>query len=158
MLLDCVSSFSALHQTTEACLGDTLTFECSTERAIATVFQGDLLDCNVTFNEIVLLHSRFNNTPAGASGTCNSGRIRGYSLPINDSEPCYTSQLHVTVSPDMTRKSIKCVDDNGTIAEEVGNYLIEQCHVTTVTTIAPSTGKLVIHVGTFNIQNCINFI
>ena len=107
-LLDCVSSFDAFNQTIEACLGDNLTFECSTKRATATVFQGDLLDCNVTSNEIVLLHSRFSNISATASGICNNGTVHGYSLPINDSEPCYTctSQLHVTVSPDMIGKKL----------------------------------------------------
>ena len=135
-----------------------MTFECSTERAIATVFQGDLLDCIVTFNEIVLLHSRFSNTSATASGICNNGKVHGHSLPINDSEPCYTSQLHVTVSPDMIGKRIICAYDNGTTAKEIGNYLIEQYHATTVTTIALSTGKFVIHVGIYNIQNRINFI
>ena len=84
----------------------------------------------------------------GASGTCNSGRVRGHSLPINDSEPCYTSQLHVTVSTDMIGKRITCVDDNGATTNEIGNFVIEQCHATIVTTIiAPSTGKVVIHVG-----------
>jgi hypothetical protein len=60
------------------------------------------------------------------------------------------------ISPDIIgKKIIKCIYDNGTIAEEIGNYSIKQCHTTTVTTIAPSTGKLVIHVGTFDIQNYI---
>ena len=139
--LGCMSSFNQLNQTTEACLGNTLTFECSTAGGSgSTVFQGDLLDCN----RIVLLHSRFSNMSA-ATRSCNSGRVRGYSLPINDSEPCYTSRLHVMVSPDMIGKNIICVDDNGTTTNEIGNFSIEQCH-TAITTIAPSNGKLVIHV------------
>ena len=140
-----MSNFNQLNQTTEACLGDTLTFECSTAgRLGSTVFQGDLLDCD----GIILLHSRFSNMSAATSETCNNGRIRGYSLPINDSEPCYTSQLHVTVSPDMTGKSIICVDDNGTTANQIGNFSIEQCHAALVTKTAQSlsTGKLIIHV------------
>ena len=150
--LDCISSFNQLNQTTEACLhvGDNLTFECSTVPGSgAIVFQGDLLDCNDSSNEIVLAHSRFNNTSAGASGTCNSGKVRGYSLSINSSEPCHSSQLHIMVSPDMMGKSIICVDDNGTTTEEIGNFSIEECHTMTNTTIAPSTGKLIyiIHVG-----------
>ena len=134
-----MSYFNQLNQTTEACLGDTLTFECSTVGGSgSTVFQGDLLDCN----GIVLLHSRFGNMSAA---TCNNGTVRGYSLPTNDSEPCYTSQLHVTVSPDMIGKSIICVDDNGTTANQIGNFSIEQCHATIVTKTALSTGKLIIH-------------
>ena len=111
------------------------------------MFQGDLLDCSSFSNEIVLAHSRFNNMPAAISGACNSGRVCGYSLPINDSEPCYTSQLHVMVSPDMIGKNIICANDSGAIANEIGNFSIEQCHVKTVTTIAPLTGKCVIHMG-----------
>ena len=119
------------------------------------MFLGDLLDCNDSSNEIVLAHSLFSNMPAATSKLCNGGKVRGHSLPINDSEPCYTSQLHVTVSPDMVGKSIICVDDDGATTNEIGNFSIEQCH-TTITTITPSTGKLVIHVG--KLQNCTNTI
>ena len=122
-------------------------FECSTAPGLgATVFQGDLLDCNHSSNEIILTHSRF-DMPSGASDICNNGRVRGYSLPTNDSEACYTLQLHVIVSPDMIGKSIKCTYDNGATTNEIGNFLIEQCHSMIATTIAPSTGKYVIHVG-----------
>ena len=146
--IDCISSFNLLNQTTEACLGDILTFECSTAPGLGvTVFQGDLLDCNYSFNKIVLAHSRFSNTSAATSETCNNGRIRGYSLPINGSEPCYISQLHVMISSDMIGKSIICIDDSGTTANEIGNFLIEQCHATIVTKTVLSTGKLIIHVG-----------
>ena len=118
------------------------------------MFQGDLLNCTSSSDEIALLHSRFNMS---TSGICNSGRVRGHSLATNDSrlatndsKQCYTSRLYVMVSPDMIGKSITCAYDNGTIAEPIGNYSIEQCHVTTVTTIALSTGKFVIHMGINN--------
>ena len=113
------------------------------------MFQGDLLDCH----GIILLYNRFSSMPAATSETCNNGRVRGYSLPINDSEPCYTSQLHVMVSPDMIGKRITCAYDSGVTLTEVGNYSIEQCHTTTVTTIATFTGKL-----EFMWENYINFI
>jgi hypothetical protein len=58
----------------------------------------------------------------------------------------------------MVGKSIICVDDDGATTNEIGNYTIEECHTTTVTIVAPSTGKLVIHVGIFDIQNFINLI
>jgi hypothetical protein len=48
----------------------------------------------------------------------------------------------------MIGKSIKCAYDNGTTTKAIGNYSIEECLSTIVTTIAPSTGKHVIHVGT----------
>ena len=123
-------------------------FACSiAEGGGLTVFQGNLLECDSSRNEIALLHSRFNTTSAATNGTCNNGRVHGYSLPINDSEPCYISQLYVMVNPDMIGKSIKCAYDNGTTAKEIGNFSIEQCHAMAVTIIALSTGKLVIHVG-----------
>jgi hypothetical protein len=62
------------------------------------------------------------------------------------------------VSPDMIGKSITCVVDDGLKEKVIGNYSIEECHATTVTTKAPSTGKHVIHVGIFNVLNFINFI
>ena len=107
------------------------------------MFQGEFLDCNSLPNEIVLLHSRFSIMPAG---TCNGGKVYGHSLSFNDTEACYTSQLHVMVCLDMIGKCIICVNDNGTTTEEIGNFSIEKCHATIVTTTAPSTGKLVTHV------------
>ena len=107
------------------------------------LFQGDLLDCNNFPNEIILAHTQF-DMPTGTSKICNSGRVHGHSLSTNGSGPCYTSQLHIMVSPDMIGKSITCVNDNGITFNQIGNFSIEQCH-TTITMIAPSTGKLVIH-------------
>ena len=107
------------------------------------MFQGDSLDCNSEPNEIVLIHSRFSTMPAG---TCNGGKIYGYSLSFNDTEACYTSQLHVVVSPDMIGKSIICIDDNGTTTNEIGNFTIEQCHATIVTKTTLNFGKLIIHI------------
>ena len=135
---------------TEACLGDSLIFECSTTAGSisgATVFQGDLLDYNDSSYEIVLLHNRFSNMSAATSETCNSGRVCGYSLPINGSEPYYTSQLRVVVSPDMIGKNIVCAYDDGATVNEIGNFSIEQCHAATVITIAPLTSKCAIHMG-----------
>ena len=150
LFLDCISSFDPLNQTTEACLGDTLIFECRiTAGSIsgATVFQGDLLDSNDSSNEIALIHNRFSNMSAATSETCNSWRVCGYSVPINGSEPCYISQLRVMVSPDMIGKNIICAYDSGATVNEIGNFSIEQCHVKIVTTIATLTGKRVIHMG-----------
>ena len=49
---DCISSFN---KTMQACLGDNLILECSTaEEAGSTVFQGDLLNCSSSHNEIAL--------------------------------------------------------------------------------------------------------
>jgi hypothetical protein len=53
----------------------------------------------------------------------------------------------------MVGKNILCIEDDGATDNEIGNILIEQSCAMTVTTIATSTGKLVIHAGTFNVQN-----
>ena len=147
-------SFSQLNTTTQPCFGYNLTLECSTPERVhgSTVFQGDLLDCSNLPNEILLLHKYF-NTYGGTSGTCNSGKVHAQSLPLDNQEPCYNSELHIMVSPDMIGKSIKCVDDDGAIVKEIGNFTIGQCYTVTATSVTPSTGKLVIHVVTFNIQN-----
>lgn len=145
-LLDCTSSFDQL-TTQGPCPESNLLLECSAERTLLTVFRGSLLNCSNTNNEITLLHSRFNTT-SGTNGTCNNGRILGYSLPDNTSSNCYISQLCITVTPDIIGKTIECAYDNGT-TEIIGSYLIgeTQCYTTTFTTITPSTGKFLIHVG-----------
>lgn len=134
-----------------ACPGFNLVLECSTEPGgPLTVFQGNLINCSNTNNEITLLHSRF-NALTEIHGICNNGTILGYSLPVNTSSSCYISQLLITVTPDMIGKTIQCVYDNGVTTKEIGNFSIERtrCHKMSVTT-APSTGKLSIHVGIFS--------
>ena len=149
-LSDCTSHFSRLNETTWACPGLNLVFECSVivDGVLgSTVFHGDLLDCN----EIALLHHRFNGS-VGTNGTCNKGKVLGYSLPVYNSNNCYTSLLRIMVTPGMTGKSITCAYDNGTTVKQIGNFTIEeiQCYTTAVMTITPSTGKLLIHEGLFS--------
>lgn len=154
-LSDCVhvSSFNRLNETTQARLGSNLVFECSitVETVGSTVFLGGILDCNSSSNEIILIHSRFNMS-TGTSKTCNNGKVVGYSLPVYNSNNCYTSLLRITVTQDMIGKSITCVYDNGRTTKEIGSFSMEeiQCYTTTVTTITPSTGKLLIHAGLFS--------
>ena len=144
-LSDCISSFNLLNETTPACPGLNLVLECSTKRGGSTVFHGNLLNCHNTNNEIALLHSRF-NTSTGINATCNNGTILGYSLPANASSNCYTSQLHITITPSMVGKKIQCVYDNGVTTDVIGNFSIEgtQCYTMTVTIVTPTstTGKL----------------
>lgn len=141
----CISSFRVLSNTTEVCQGFSLVLECSTKGEGSTVFNGNLLNCS-RLNEIALLHSRF-NTPTGTSGTCNNGKVLGYSLPVDNSSNCYTSLLCIMVTPDMIEKSIRCAHDNGTAIKEIGNISIEitQC-CRTVITITPTTGKPLLEV------------
>ena len=123
-LSDCISSFNLPNETTPACPGFNSVLECSTDRGGSTLFHGNLLNCHYTNSEIALLHSQF-NTSTGINATCNNGTILGYSLPANTSSNCYTSQLHITVSPSMVGKKIQCVHDNGVTTDVIGNFSIE---------------------------------
>ena len=129
---DCIPSFNLSNKTTEACEGFSLVLECSTRGIGATVFEGDLLNCSNTDNDIALLHNRFTN---GTNGTCNDDKILGQSLSINDSSNCYTSLLCIMVSPDMVGKNIRCVHDNSeTGLKEIGNFSIPSNTTATTTT------------------------
>ena len=61
--------------------------------------------------ELVLLHSRF-HLSRGAIGSCNNRVIVARSVSVEDNH--YTSQLNVTVIPDIVGKTIECTSDNGT--------------------------------------------
>ena len=89
------------------CPGDTLSYECTVTGASTTIWRGSAFNC-YRYNEIVLLHSRFDT---GTYGTCNNGAIvaRGLSIEGNN----YTSQLNVSVTPNTVGKTIECGSDNG---------------------------------------------
>ena len=93
------------------------------------------MNCHMSSNEIVLLHSRFNNSN-DTIGTCNNGQVLGQSLPTDDLNDCYTSLLCIMVTPDMIGKTVSCSQDNGNSEEQVGNYLIQPISTT------PFTGNL----------------
>ena len=59
-------------------------------------------------DEILLSHPLYNHTE-GTAGTCNNGDIEGQSLGVQGNH--YTSQLNVTVTPDIVGKTITCVYD-----------------------------------------------
>ena len=69
-------------------------------RGGATLWRGTAFDC--TSGQIFLLHAR-----SPSSATCNNGNIvaRG----ILDAYGTYTSQLNVTVTPDVAGKRVKCI-------------------------------------------------
>ena len=92
-----------------ACPGDILTYECTVTGGPggSTVWTGTVFSC--TYNEISLLHSRF-NTSGGAVGQCDNGAIKGYSIGVEGNN--YTSQLNVTVTPNTVGKRISCIHDS----------------------------------------------
>ena len=94
--------------------GYTLTYECTVVSGPggATVWRGTVLNCTMSDHEIVLLHSRF-ESDRGTLRTCNNGAIVGQSLRVENNS-CYTSQLNITVSPEMIGETIECAHDHGT--------------------------------------------
>jgi hypothetical protein len=50
--------------------------------------------------------------------------VLGQSLPIEVSRNCYTSLLCITVTPDIIGKIVVCASDNGTVENEIGNYMV----------------------------------
>ena len=66
-------------------------------------------DCTETSeSEIILSHWRFED---GVTKTCNDGAIVAYSTEVTNNSSCYSSQLNVTVSPEMYNGTIECIVD-----------------------------------------------
>lgn len=93
------------------CLGETLSYQCTTQGAISTVWQGSAFQC--ISSNILLRHSQY-TTPQGASGICNDGLITGNSLRIEEHN-CYTSQLNVTISEGLNGQTVQCATSGGQV-------------------------------------------
>ena len=103
------------------CPGDTLTYECTAMGGGSTVWTGTFFfDCLATTKDTVLLHRRFLST-TGTSATCNNGAIVARSLSVEGNN--YTSQLNVTVTPDIGAKLMKCYD-NRTAEATLSSWVI----------------------------------
>ena len=91
------------------CPGDIIAFVCSVSGGAATVWKGSIFtDCLETSeNEIILSHRRFEH---GITKTCNDGAIVAYSTEVTNNSS-YSSQLNVTVSPEMHNGTIECIED-----------------------------------------------
>ena len=102
------------------CPGDKLIFECAVEGGVATIWQGIALECDISYDEIVLLHSRFNTS---TSSSCSSEAVVGMSIGVENN--LYISQLVVRVKDRMNMRQVKCVRDDGNRAD-----LIRQQNIT----------------------------
>ena len=89
------------------CPGDTLTYECTVTGGAVIVWTGSAIHCPYTSDEIVLIHGRFNG-----SKLCNDGAIVARSLFAECNY--FTSQLNVTITPDIAGKRVVCLHFNGT--------------------------------------------
>ena len=110
------------------CPGDQLILKCTVTsgKAGTTIFRKipSFTDCSVTDTteqEIVLLHSKFNDNIAAI--TCNNNSIVGRSLKIENGSR-YASQLQVTISSELVGGIIECLHDNGIAISLVGNITI----------------------------------
>ncbi len=78
---------------------------------VITVWSGTAFDCPSSNNIIALLHSLYS---VGTAGICTNGVISGNGTSVDTSgaEPCYTSELSVTISPNMDGQTVGCTRDN----------------------------------------------
>ena len=97
------------------CPGDTLPYECTAMGFGATIWTGSALHCPSVNNDIVLIHTRFNES--GQYFSCNAGAIVARILSIEGNN--FTSELIVTVTPATAGKTIACVSDNGTRTKQI---------------------------------------
>ena len=87
------------------CPEDILVFLCSVNVGGATIWKGSIFNCPRTGNEIALRHSALEN----AAGTCNDGNIVAYNIDVTNNT--HSSQLNVTVSPEMHNEMVECIHD-----------------------------------------------
>ena len=67
--------------------------------------------CSGLNSHISLRHSKFNASEK-PYGECNNGAIAARAIGVVDNH--YTSQLNVTLSPEMNNRTMECIYDNGT--------------------------------------------
>ncbi len=91
------------------CPGDVETYICTVVGGGVTVWSGTAFDCPPV-NAIQLAHVLYSG---GTAGTCTSGAISGNGTSVDTSgaEPCYTSELSVTVSANMDGQTVVCTRD-----------------------------------------------
>ena len=102
------------------CPGDILTYECTVLGGSGglTVWKGDFFHCSNGIQQIELVHVQLMEGDF-SSRTCNDGSIVAKIVRVeNDS---FISQLNVTLTHNITGRSIECISDNGTTTESVGS-------------------------------------
>ena len=114
------SEFKSLSRSDCVCPENLIIYQCSIVGAGTTVWQGTAFQCSGLNRHISLRHSKF-NTSEKPFGECNNGAITARAIGVVDNN--YTSQLNVTVSPELNNKTVECVYDNGT-EEIVGSDIL----------------------------------
>ena len=103
------------------CPGYIVTYECTVMGGLGTVWRGSAFNCEISANEIVLLHSRFGLSDRDYTKTCNNGAISGYGVTVSNG--FYTSQVNVTISRELIGKTIECAHFGGSL-QAVGSLTI----------------------------------
>ena len=89
------------------CPEDIVVFVCSVSGGVATVWRGSIFNCPSSGSQIVLRHHNFEN---GTSSMCNDGEIVAFSSEVTNNR--YSSQLNVTVTPEMHNGTVECIQDD----------------------------------------------
>ena len=103
------SSLHCNYYGTRTCPEDVAVFICRVSGGVATVWRGSIFNCPDHGNEIILRHSNFENEDN--TGTCNDRKVVAYSSEVI-SNSIYSSQLNVTVTPEMHNGTIECIQDD----------------------------------------------
>ena len=101
--------------------GDILSYECTAEGGVITVWMGSALDilCEQPSYSLMLLHSRFSNGTAQMS--CGNDSIVALGEVDNNT---YTSHVNITASCELNGTTIQCIQDDGITESVIGNSTI----------------------------------
>ena len=96
------------------------TYICTVVGGIITVWSGTAFDCPA--NNVILVNGQYSG--GTAIGTCTSGAIigNGTSVDTSGAEPCYTSELSVTISANMDGQTVMCSRDDVTL---IGSHSLQ---------------------------------
>lgn len=103
------------------------------------MWQGSVLECGSSSNEILISHSQFTTD----SGSCNNNAIvaRGVNvIDTGNNTLCFSSQLNITVTSDMRNKTIECIHDHAGGSTRIG-----------ASSLVFTTGKNIYNNSTFGI-------
>ena len=89
-------------------------------RAQHTVWKGSAFNCSNTNNMILLPHDH--DPDSFMIRECSNGSIKANL--INEGNGYFTSQLNITVRPELIGEIVECIHDDGLNDTSVGNMTI----------------------------------
>ena len=94
-------------------------YQCTVTGRGGTVWQGSVFHCDDSDGSLTLLHSQF---ASEIERECNGGDVVARAISVNGSN--YTSQLSLTVTPEMNKKTVECAYDNGSSVSVVNTTTV----------------------------------